>query len=126
MSYESPMLHACVCVSRGCGQRVTMSKKIKQAKRGFYEHGRDYAVSIRNDVSEENNITHFVSYPLGASVPWRTTLGVGIPAKFKLLGKSNESVDYSYCGGGGGDGLRRPRQGGRQGRADAVAVRRSS
>ena len=73
-----------------------MSKKIKQAKRGFYEHGRDYAVSIRNDVSEENNITHFVSYPLGASVPWRTTLGVGIPAKFKLLGKSNESVDYSY------------------------------
>ena len=63
-----------------------MSKKIKQAKRGFYEHERDYAVSIRNDVSEYNNITYFVSYTLGKSIlahhPRRWD-----PAKFKLLGK---------------------------------------
>ena len=47
----------------------TMSTNIRQAKRGVYEHGRDYAVSIRNDVSEQNNITYFVSHPLKQAYP---------------------------------------------------------
>ena len=73
MSYESPMLHACVCVSWGCGQRVTMSKKIKQAKRGFYGHGWHFSVTNRSDLLEVNKETYFFSYTLEASVPWRTT-----------------------------------------------------
>ena len=81
----SPLLQMCVWVSRGCGQRVATSTNITRAKRGFYGHGRQYAVTNRSDHLEVNDVTYFFSHTLEASVPWRTTPFAGIPDKIEFL-----------------------------------------